>query len=58
MLMPDPQQWAIEQRELIHTIAKAETQVVALRRFAHCRQIPWPLLRMKHLLWVALFMKL
>jgi hypothetical protein len=34
MLMPDQEQWAIEQRELMQTIAKAETQVAALRRFA------------------------
>jgi hypothetical protein len=34
MLMPDQQQWAIEHRELIQTIAKTETQVAALRRFA------------------------
>jgi hypothetical protein len=34
MLMPDQQQWAIEQRELMQTIAKTETQVAALRRFA------------------------
>jgi hypothetical protein len=34
MLTPDQEQWAIEQRELMQTIAKAETQVVALRRFA------------------------
>jgi hypothetical protein len=34
MLTPDQQQWAIEQRELMQTIAKAETQVTALRRFA------------------------
>jgi hypothetical protein len=34
MLTPDQEQWAIEQRELMQTIAKAETQVAALRRFA------------------------
>ena len=34
MLTPDHQQWAIEQRELMQTIAKAETKVAALRRFA------------------------
>ena len=35
MLTPDPQQRrAIEHREFTQTIAKTETQVVALRRFA------------------------
>ena len=34
MLTPDQEQWAIEHRELMQTIAKAETQVAALRRFA------------------------
>jgi microcompartment protein CcmL/EutN len=34
MLTPDQEQWAIEHRKLMQTIAKAETQVAALRRFA------------------------
>ena len=34
MLTPDQQQLAIEYRELMQTIAKTETQVAALRRFA------------------------
>ena len=35
MLTPDPQQQrAIEHRELSQTIAKTETQIAALRRFA------------------------
>jgi hypothetical protein len=61
MLTPDQQQLAIEYRELIQTIAKTETQVAALRRFAAL--LPETVaavkeLRMKPLLWVALFMKL
>jgi hypothetical protein len=34
MLMPDQQQWAVEHSKLMHSIAKTETQVAALRRFA------------------------
>ena len=34
MLTPDQHQLAIEYRELMQTIAKTETQVAALRRFA------------------------
>jgi hypothetical protein len=34
MLTPDQHQLAIEYRELMQSIAKTETQVVALRRFA------------------------
>ena len=34
MLTPDQHQLAVENRELMQTIAKTETQVAALRRFA------------------------
>jgi long-subunit acyl-CoA synthetase (AMP-forming) len=34
MLMPNQQQWAVEHSKLMHSIAKTETQVAALRRFA------------------------